>query len=246
MTSRAPPTIFSASRRRQRSERAARSGERWLIEAMAEDILDRLAFMRPDPGRALVVGDLSCMLAKDLRKQGWETITPDPVLFDEEHPIAGGPYDLVVSIARLDTVNDLPAALLHMRGALCKGGIAICAMPGAGSLPVLRQVMLAADPDRPAPRIHPQIDSRAGTALLERAGFARQVVDAYTLTARYRSLARLVGDLRAQGLNSALASRGPFLGKAALARARAAFEALRDEDDGVVETFEILTLTGWR
>ena len=246
MTSRAPPTIFSTARRRQRSERAARSGERWLIEAIAEDVLDRLAFMRLDPGRALVVGDLSGILAGGLAAEGWEIVSPDPAAFDDEQPTAGGPYDLAVSIARLDTVNDLPAALLHLRGALAKGGIAICAMPGAGSLPVLRQVMLAADPDRPAPRIHPQIDSRAGTALLERAGFARQVVDAYTLTARYRSLARLVGDLRTQGLNSALANQGPFLGKAALARARAAFDALRDEEGGVVETFEILTLTGWR
>ena len=106
--------------------------------------------------------------------------------------------------------------------------------------------MLAADGDRPAARIHPQVDNRAATALLERAGFARQVVDSVTLKASYRSLDRLLDDLREQGLNSALLSPAPYLGKAGLARTREAFDSLKDSEGRVTETFEILTLTGWR
>jgi hypothetical protein len=72
------------------------------------------------------------------------------------------------------------------------------------------------------------------------------VVDTHTLTVRYSSLDRLVSDLRDQGLTSTLADRAPPLGKAALARARAAFLDLADADGKVSETFEIVTLTGRR
>src|SRR3546814_6635454 len=106
--------------------------------------------------------------------------------------------------------------------------------------------MLAADGDRPAARLHPQIDDRAATALMQRAGFSRQVIDTHKLTVRYRSLDRLVADLREQALTNVLSNRPPPLGKAAFARAKSAFEALKDEDGRVAETFQILTLTGWR
>ena len=153
---------------------------------------------------------------------------------------------MITSVARLDSVNDLPGALIHARSALAEGGVFIAQLIGAGSLPILRQIMLAADGDRPAARIHPQVDNRAATALLERAGFARQVVDSVTLKASYRSLDRLLDDLREQGLNSALLSPAPYLGKAGLARTREAFDSLKDSEGRVTETFEILTLTGWR
>ena len=49
---------------------------------------------------------------------------------------------------------------------------------------------------------------------------------------------------RAQGLGNVLASRAPALGKAGLARARQAFAEAADAQGRVVETFEILTLSG--
>src|SRR5690606_13182366 len=115
---------------------------------------------------------------------------------------------------------------------------------GAGSLPVLRKIMLAADGERPAARVHPMVDVRAGAQLLQRAGWADPVADSRTLAVAYRSLERLVGDLRAQGLGNVLASRRPALGKAGLERARKAFAAEADEQGRVIETFEILTLSG--
>lgn len=227
MTSGSVPKIFSAARRAARQSRAETLGRqpnaaRWLLDEMRTDLAERIAFMRLEPSRRL---DLEC---------------------DEEHPIPGGPYDLITSIARLDTVNDLPGALLHIRNALAPGGLMIAQIIGASSLPMLRKIMLAADEDRPAARIHPQVDNRAATALLERAGFARQVVDGAALKASYRSLDQLIADLREQGLNSVLLSPAPYVGKAGLARAHAAFDALKDSESRVTETFEILTLTGWR
>jgi hypothetical protein len=93
--------------------------------------------------------------------------------------------------------------------------------------------------------MHPVIDTRSATALLERAGFRRFVVDSWPITVGYRSLDRLVSDLRDQGLGNQLAQPGPPLSRAARERARAAFTSEADEDGRVVESFEILTLTGW-
>ena len=89
------------------------------------------------------------------------------------------------------------------------------------------------------------VDVRAGGQLLQRAGFADPVIDSRSLDVSFRSLDRLVADLRAQGLANVLARSGPPLGKAALARARAAFAAA-GADGRTTERFEILTLSGWR
>ncbi len=243
------PQIFAGKRRDARAARAEAIASRegaanWLYEELQRDVLERLDFMRFEPARALVTGHAAEGLAAQLRARGSEVATlPSP---DEEQPIAEDSYCLIVSHARLDTVNDLPGALLHLRNALEPGGLMIAQFPGAGSLSSLRQVMLAADGQRPAARLHPQIDDRAASALMQRAGFAKQVVDTHKLTVSYRSLDRLISDLREQALTSVLVSPAPNLGKAGLARAKAAFRAIKDEEGKIAETFQILTLTGWR
>ena len=219
---------------------------RYLAEDAAQDMLERLGFLRHAPARALVLGDLSATLAPALAAQGVAATEASPLTLDEEAPYPDGGFDFIASLFTLDTVNDLPGALIHLRRALAPGGLALVAMTGAGSLPVMREVMLAADGERPAPRVHPQVDVRAGAQLLQRAGFADPVVDTRSLLVRLGALERLVGDLRAQGLSNVLADPGPPLGKPALARARQAFAAQVDEAGRVTECFEILTLSGWR
>jgi SAM-dependent methyltransferase len=247
----APPRIFSPVRRlaaRRRLERLQRAEDaaRFVIDDMVEDILERLGFVRHEPQRALVIGDWTGELAAILRARGAEVTTAEPAAgFDEEQPFPSGNFDFIASLGTLDTVNDLPGALVHIRRALAPGGLAIASVVGAGSLPKLRQIMLAADGDRPAARLHPMVDVRAGAQLLQRVGFADPVADGRALTAAYRSLDRLVADLRAQGLGNVLASTPPPLGRAALERARAAFAAAADEQGRVVETIELLTLSGW-
>lgn len=242
------PRIFSSNRRDRRVARAKtlhrlRSDPaNWLVEAMAEDAIERIGFMRLAPARALLLGRGTQAVAAALGPD-CEIVAPESVA--DEQPLPWSDVDLAVSLGRLDTANDLPGALLHLRRSLAPGGIMIAAMVGAGSLPVLRRIMLAADGERAAPRIHPQVDNRAATMLLERAGFARLVVDGYGLDVRYPSLTRLVADLREQGLSSALARPGPPIGKSGLRRAEEAFASMAGEDGKVIEHFELLTLTGW-
>lgn len=208
---------------------------------MIEDTLDRLAFMQLEPNRALLIGPFAERLQL---REDCEVVHRD--LIDEEKPIDGGPYDLIVSMGQLDTVNDLPGALLHARNALTDDGIFIAQMLGAGSLTMLRQVLLEADGDRPAARIHPQIDNRAATGLLQRALFSKQVVDQYPLNVSYENFPKLISDLREQGLTNQLADPPPPFTRTGIARAVQAFDAAKDEGGRVTERFEILTLTGWR
>lgn len=250
------PIIFAPVRRLAARHRARRlqvrpDAARYLLDDMVEDVLDRVSFLRHPVSRALVVGDWSGMLAAALAAQGAEIVSADPAPvpgeteLEEEQPYPLGGFDLIVSLGTLDTVNDLPGALIHIRRALAPGGLAIAEFVGAGSLPALRAAMAAADGDRPAPRLHPLVDVRGGGQLLQRAGWADPVIDSRTLRVSFGSLDRLIGDLRTQGLSSVLARSGPPLGKVALDRARQAFAAQADSDGRITETFEILTLSGW-
>ena len=242
----AAPTIFAparrlATRRRMRRLQESDDAARYLLDDMVEDVVERLAFLRHDPRNALVIGDHGGALTWELRARGAEVREAAPEHgLDEEQPLPFAGFDFIASLGTLDTVNDLPGALLHLRSALAPGGLLIASLVGAGSLPALRSAMLAGDGDRPAPRIHPMVDVRAGAQLVQRAGFADPVADGRSLTVRFRSLDRLIGDLRAQGLSNVLARPGPTLGRCALAVARRTFGC------EMLESFEIITLTGWK
>lgn len=246
MTGTTPPQIFSAERRRAVRQRALRLQARpgaatYLLDDMAEDLLERLAFLRHTPRRALVIGQAPPALMAGLTGMAAEIVQVEPSEgFNEEQPFPDGGFDLIASLGTLDTVNDLPGALIHIRSALAPGGLAIASFVGAGSLPALRASMLAADGDRPAPRLHPAVDVRAGGQLLQRAGWANPVIDSRPLDVRFSSLASLLADLRAQSLTNVLMQAGPAL-------TRGQYTILKEQfANGTVERFEILTLSGWR
>ena len=241
----APPVIFAPERRlavRRRMLRAQREGlaPHYLLDDMVGDVIERIAFLRHTPRRVLAIGDLGEIGAR-LASPDCEVTGLDPAAgFDQEAPFPVDEFDTVISLGTLDTANDLPGALIHLRSALAPGGLVLASLVGAGSLTNLRAAMLAADGDRPAPRLHPAVDVRGGGQLLQRAGWNDPVVDSRSLNVRYSNLASLVTDLRAQGLSNCLARSGPPLTRTQLALASQTFGS------GTVETFEILTLTGWK
>ncbi|MGX7952690.1 methyltransferase domain-containing protein [Tsuneonella sp. HG249] len=246
-----PPEIFSARRKTARAARAKALQSRhgaadWLADSLIEDALERIEFMRLSPDRALVLGTGAAELGRLLERKDMRVTVAEPGTLDLEAPYSFGGFGLIVSLAALDTVNDLPGALIHQRLALGDGGVMLASMVGAGSLPRLRSALLAADGERPAARLHPAVDARSGAGLLQRAGFARQVADGWTIRLLYGSLDTLIADLRSQGLTSALNDAAPPLTRAGLDRARETFLADADRHGRVAETVEILTLTGWR
>lgn len=250
MSTSAPPRIFSPHRRTLARQRMLRlqqhpDAPRYLIDDMVEDVLERLAFLRHTPRCALVIGDYSGTLAPALAAQGCDVEQVEPAFgFDEEKPHFQDRFDLVVSLGTLDTVNDLPGALIHLRRALAAGGLLVASLMASGCLPVLREAMLAADGDRPAPRLHPAVDVRAGGQLLQRTGFADPVIDQRSLDVRFSSLARMIADLRAMALTNVLTDPGPALTHSARTRAERTFDRA-EATAGTTERFEILTLSGW-
>jgi NADH dehydrogenase [ubiquinone] 1 alpha subcomplex assembly factor 5 len=231
---------FDRKLRRLRRGRA-RAGAGFLLRLMADELVERLELVQRRFADALVLG--GDYLAVRLRERGLGVTCSDA---DEDRlPFPPAAFDLVLSAGGLDTVNDLPGALIQIRRALRPDGLFLAAFAGAGSLPRLRRAIRAAEDaeGRPAaPRIHPQIDVRAAGDLLTRAGFALPVADIERVGIRYPALADLVADIRALGAANALLARDrrPF-GRIGRAAAAADFE----EAGGTVEQFEIVYLTGW-
>jgi len=249
-----------ALRRLRRDRAAARFVEAdYLHRMVADDLLERLdTVMRPF-ARALDLGCAGAYLTQKLVERGIEVVPADAgfrfaaaargIQCDEDRlPFVEAGFDLVVSVGVLDSVNDLPGALILIRRALKPDGLFLGAFAGAGSLPRLRSAMLAADAATggAAPRIHPQIDVRAAGDLLTRAGFALPVVDAHGVDVRFSSLAGLVADLRAMGATNALVGRSRTpLGRVGYGAALADFGDAADPDGKTAERFEIVHMLGW-
>ncbi len=168
----------------------------------------------------------------------------------ERLPAADGRLDLAVSLLALQTVNDLPGALVQMRRALRADGLLIAAILGGDTLTELRQSLTIAESEivgGASPRVAPFVDVRALGGLAQRAGLALPVVDLDRATARYADILALMTDLRAFGGANALhaRSRKP-LRRAVLARAGAVYaERFADPDGRLRATFDILWLSGW-
>ncbi len=246
--------LFSRARRRQRRDRAAPGwpAHAFLREAMLDGIAERLAAVtRPfadvldfgcfdgafDPPNGARVARVDAGFAFARASGG--------VQADEDRlPFADASFDLVVSAGVLDQVNDLPGALALVRRVLRPDGLFLGAFLGAGSLSTLRAVLLEAEGDRPAARLHPQVDVRSAGDLLVRAGLTLPVADVETLTVRYSGLGRLLADLRGMAGTSLLAGTTP-LRRDTLARAAEAFAARADPDGRTAERFAIVNLSAW-
>jgi SAM-dependent methyltransferase len=244
-----------------RRDRAAASdgAADYLFRLAADDLLERLDFVARRFERALDLGCGGGYLTARLRERGIQVVPADPgrrfaaaaqgeQIEEDRLPFGDGAFDLVVSVGALDTVNDLPGALLLVRRALRPDGLFLGTFLGAGSLPRLRSAMLAADAAEggAAPRIHPQIDVRAAGDLLARAGFALPVADSWGVDIRFPHLMALVRDLRAVAGTNILANRSRRpIGRAGLAAAIADFAAEAGAGGKTAERFEVVQMLGW-
>jgi len=246
------PDIFDRAARRQHRDRAAPgfADHDFVRAVMLDGIQERLDSVKRSfadvldlgcfdgsfrPGAAITRCDAGPRFAA----------TAGGIVAEEDAlPFAEASFDLIVSAGVLDSVNDLPGALIQARRALRPDGLFLAAFVGAGSLATLRAALRVAEGDRPAARLHPQIDVRSAGDLLMRAGFALPVADSETLNVRYGDLGGLLRDLRGMGASNAMVGRRP-LRRDTLAAAYQAFADLADPDGRVPERFEIIFMTGW-
>ena len=244
-TSPAVSGLFDQRLRAMRLDRALRHGpELFLHERSFEDILDRLSLIRRRFGRALLIGRFEAAWRDRLLAYAQSV---DVIDADEMLTVEPGSYDLCVAASGLDTVEDLPNALLTIRFALAEDALLIGAVPGGDTLPALRAAMRAADERMGAAtaHIHPRIEPAGLTSLLTSAGFSMPVVDVDRVQVTYKSLWDLVRDLRAMGATNLLLarSRRPLSRSAAAAAAEQFNAAARG--GRVTELFEILHFAAW-
>ena len=254
-----PPQLFDMRARAQRRDRAFRSGPILFAHEQAfADVLERIGEVRRDFSSALLVGCPDPLWPGRLRQFCSEVIVVDPgaafaraanglQAVEDELQLEPGSFDLIVAIGTLDTVNDLPAALLRLRLLLRPDSLLIGAIAGGDTLPRLRQAMRAADAltGAAAPHVHPRIEPAALAQLLSAAGLAMPVVDVERLRVSYASLRKLVADLRGMGATNVLEARPRIPpGRAALSAAERDF--LGGASGGrTVENFELLHFAGW-
>jgi NADH dehydrogenase [ubiquinone] 1 alpha subcomplex assembly factor 5 len=169
---------------------------------------------------------------------------------EEALPLAERRLDLVLACATLHWVNDLPGALLQIRRILKSDGLFLAAIPGAGTLAELREVLLEAEVEETGGaglRIAPFADVRDAGALLQRAGFALPVADVETVTVTFDHPLALLADLRAMGQANALGERRHApLHRRVLARMSELYLQRFGTPSGrVPASFEFLMLSGW-
>jgi SAM-dependent methyltransferase len=247
-----PPQIFDRAARRLRRDRVSTryASHDFLRRFMLEGVEERLAAVTRSFTEVL---DLGCFDAS-FAPAGARVARVDPghrfaraaggVQADEDRlPFADASFDLVVSVGVLDSVNDVPGALALARRVLRPDGLFLGAFTGAGSLATLRACLRDAEGGGIA-RIHPQVDVRSAGDLLVRAGFALPVADGEALTVRYRSVFRLLDDVRGMAAANLMPGRVP-LTRATLARLADAFAARADADGRTTERFEVVFVTGW-
>jgi SAM-dependent methyltransferase len=251
--------IFDRALRAKRRDRMmARFAEHdFLYRMMLDELLDRLADVQRELKEVLVIGCPDGSARAALEAMGKSVVCVDPgfaaaragggVQADEDAlPFADDSFDLVIACGTLDSVNDLPGALILMRRILRPDGLMLAAFAGGGSLPRLRAALLAGEGDRAGQHIHPQVDVRSAGDLLARAGFTMPVADGDMLTVRYGDMLRLMHDLRGMGAGNVLASRPPALRRDALIAAAGHFAAAADGDGRTAEQMAVLYLSGWK
>jgi len=248
--------VFDRAQLRRARARAARLGDPGLAEAAEARLLDRLDDVRRGFSRALVLAPRRSTLPAALAARGvglvaeaaLDTPRPGTVLADEEFlPFGRETFDLVLAPFCLHWTNDLPGALLQIRGALRPDGLFLANLPGLGTLSSLREALIASELAATGgahPRVSPFTDLRDGAGLLQRAGFALPVADVDRLTLAYADPWRLLADLRAAGETNAVAARSrKFLRRGVLVEAMARLPRAPDGRVGVA--LELLTLSGW-
>ena len=239
-----PPEMFDRKRRRALHERAQmRSGDMFLWNTIAKEVGERLALVTRTFDHILFIGPIARWqdqilpgTAADVRH-----ISADEDRLD----MTPDQFDLVISAGTLDSVNDVPGALIQIRRVLKPDGLFLGHMFGAGTLAMLKSMMMVAQGEKASAHVHPQIDLRNAADLLARAGFALPVADQDVMPVRYRGWRSIVRDVRDAGAGNALAGPRCFLGRTFLARMDDEWESRSDDQGKVTEYYSHIYMSGW-
>jgi len=248
------PLLFDRKLLLARRERALRLGaERFLLEPVAEELVERLSAVKRNFALALDLGTPGDTLIRLLKSNSQVAgVAANDLLANDEEAFSlpDAKYDLVVSALALQWVNDLPGALVQIRRTLKPDGLLLAALVGGETLHELRESFATAEAEitgGASPRVSPFAEVRSLGSLLQRAGYALPVIDSDRHTVRYETPFKLFQDLRRMGATNALMerSRKPLTKKIIARAAEIYTERFRDPDGRLRATFDILWVAGW-
>jgi len=249
--------------RRGRAQKLAQklSGDRFLFERCAADVVERVLDVRRNFKRTLLIGDQS--LAQNIvDKLGDKIGHPvcvnhtagfvglDIVCDEEALPFKPESFDLVINLLTLHAVNEVPQVLAKTRSLLRPDGLFLAAFFGGETLSALRHVMYAAEDKlygRVSPRVSSMITLDLATSLLSSSGFTMPVADRDMVNVLYGDLKKLYADLRLMGETNVLAVRANTpVSRRFFNEIETIYKRDHSTEAGKFAVkFEIIWLTGW-
>jgi len=252
------------ARNRERALAQNAAGSDFLLELTARELAERLAIVqrRFDDAvelfggtgltakAAIATGKIERLRRIETSEDFGEDGSPVSTANFESVPLEPQSVNLILSPLSLHLTNDTPGMLIQMRRALKPDGLLLAAIPGAGTLAELREVLLAAETEiygGASPRVVPFADIRDIGSLLQRAGFALPVIDEESFTVRYDHIFALMRDLKAMGMANPLIGRSkrPVSRRFFMRAAELYAERFSDADGRIRATFTIVFVSGW-
>ncbi|KAF3607251.1 hypothetical protein DY000_02046219 [Brassica cretica] len=233
-------------KRRDRAAWLSRNKNDTFVDAVAENLLDRLEDCKKSFPSALCLGgslgpvkrllrgrggieklimmDTSHDMIKSCRDaQDDNSIDTSYLVGDEEFlPIKESSVDLIISSLGLHWTNDLPGSMIQCKLALKPDGLFLAAILGGETLKELRIACTLAHMEREggiSPRLSPLAQVRDAGNLLTRAGFSLPGVD----------------------VDEYILNRETALATAAI------YDSMFATEDGTIPaTFQVIYMTGWK
>lgn len=261
-------SIFDKKQVRESFGRAAKSYDDHAVlqREICERLLERLDYIRLQPGRILDIGSgtgygvqglrqrypkaemHAIDLAHDMSRKtaslsGWRRkvrcVTGDV----ESLPYADNSFDLLFSNMTLQWCNDVGATMQELMRVLRPGGMLLFTTFGPDTLKELRASWASVDN---SPRVSPFIDMHDIGDMMIRARFADPVMDMEQVTMTYADVRSLMKDLKGIGAHNVQNSRPKGLtGPAGLQRMIDAYEGFRK--DGVLPaSYEVVYGHAWK
>ncbi|MEM8542243.1 MAG: SAM-dependent methyltransferase [Pseudomonadota bacterium] len=230
-----------------RAKAAQIAGSDFLLERLVGDLEDRLDAHTRRFDNGLVVSPWAKHKAfmPIAATSAAESIWRNEVLAAEPQSV-----ELIIDMANLHRINDVPGMLVQYLRALKPDGLFLACVPGGDTLHELRESLTVAESELTNgvhPRILPFMDVRDAGGLLQRAGFALPVTDVDSVVVRYDTMFNLMLDLRSMGETNVLVAREKCFARVALFERAAEYyqEKFSDEDGRVRATFSFVWMSGW-
>jgi malonyl-CoA O-methyltransferase len=267
------PAIDRRAARRASSRAAATYAEAAVLAREVEArMLERLQYIKLEPGRILDAGcgeghgarrlverypgaqvlalDFALPMLQAARshdswlRRAFKRARVDYLCADlASVPLPASSVDLAWSNLALHAAGDPQPALRELRRVLKVGGLLMFSCYGPDTLNELKSAFAARDG---AAHVHGFIDMHDLGDMLLACGFAAPVMDMELITLTYADVDALLADLRATGQQNVLLERRRGLtGKGVLGAMRAAYENLR-RDGRLPASFEIVYGHAWK